>query len=126
MPTAEEMTAVKKRAQELREMVSLKGFDPDALGLSVQTIERVLTLKCFCLGGEEWVIAYSIEDALELWQNFHGGTWVEMSEEPLGDNWKVLAMDQKLTVTNDEGYRTERAVSEWIIDGRGHLASANW
>jgi hypothetical protein len=89
-------------------------------------MEEMLELSCFCLDGEEWVIARSAEDALSLWEEAYGETWETAVGEPLGDNWSIWTLERELTIHGDDGTE-KRTVGEWIKrNGRGLLCSANW
>jgi hypothetical protein len=81
-------------------------------------------LKCYRNDVVEWVIAFSPEDATDVWCELMGET-----KEDYSDGWTEVDPDSSLKIVDeyDSAKVNEKMVSEWIKEkGRCYLCSTEY
>ena len=70
----------------------------------------------------DWVVATSVEDARAIVTELTGSCESEV------DEWEALPNEQVLKVVTDDDppQRQAKTCAEWVAEGRGHVASADW
>ncbi len=93
-------------------------------------IDESNVLKCYSLDDEEWVVAYSVEDAAKVYEESWGSAWESAWGEDIDRSAEEMGGDETLTITDETGEETvkeTKTIDEWIaLRGRGILASENW